>query len=112
MQSEKGPLVGGAPTRKRPSALSLIDVPSIDRSETPGSTRSFSSLSSQSKPSWARPLRLVRSPWILPLLLGDDTRSLSQPEQGLQFLAPARIETLLHLLPIHFLTPCTLNIIL
>jgi hypothetical protein len=56
IQSEKG---GGAP-RKRPSVLALIPVSSTDRFEAPGSARSFSSESSQSKPSWARPLHLVR----------------------------------------------------
>jgi hypothetical protein len=51
--------------RKRPSVLTLNPVPFIDRYETPSSARSFSSESSQSKPSWARPLHLVRLAWIL-----------------------------------------------
>lgn len=59
LESEKGPPAGGAP-RKRPSILSLTPVASTDRFETPGSARSCSSESSQPKPSWARPLRLVR----------------------------------------------------
>lgn len=58
-ESEKGPPAEGAP-RKRPSILSLTPVASTDRFEAPGSARSFSSESSQSKPSWARPLHLVR----------------------------------------------------
>jgi len=48
--------------RKRPSALTLPTVPLIDQYETPSSAHSFSSESSQSKPSWARPLHLVCSP--------------------------------------------------
>lgn len=64
--------------RKRPSALTLSSVPSIDQYETPSSALSFSSESSQSKPSWARPLHLVRSPWILqPTDRTDDMSSLA-----------------------------------
>lgn len=116
IQSEKGTLVGGA-LRKRPSVLSLTPVSPIQRFETPDSARSFSSESSQSKPSWARPLHLVRSPWILRLLHGDDTHSLSYPRQDhlrqdLQYIAPVHIENLLHLLLIHFLIPTTLDLVL
>jgi hypothetical protein len=45
--------------RKRPSVLTLSSVPFIDRYETSSSARSLPSESSQSKPSWARPLHLV-----------------------------------------------------
>jgi len=69
--------------RKRPSALTLSSVPSIDQYETPSSALSFSSESSQSKPSWARPLHLVRSPWILqPTDRTDDMSSLALQKQA------------------------------
>lgn len=59
IQSENGTAVE---SRKRLSVLSLTPVSLIDRFETPGSARSLSSEPSQPKPSWARPLHLVRSP--------------------------------------------------
>lgn len=68
--------------RKRPDALTLSSVPFINQYETPSSGRSFSSESSQSKPSWARPLHLVRSPWILqPTDRTDDISSLALQKQ-------------------------------
>jgi hypothetical protein len=45
--------------RKRPSVLTLSSVPFLGRYEIPSSARSLSSESSQSKPSWVRPLHLV-----------------------------------------------------
>ena len=108
-QSEKGPSIGG-PSRKRPSVLSLTHLSLIDRFEIPDSARSLSSEPPHPKPSWARPLHLVRSPWILRLLRGDNTRSLNHPKQDPQFIAPVRIENLLHRLTIR-LIPC-INIFL
>ena len=69
--------------RKRPNALTLSSVPFIDQYETPSSAHSFSSGSSQSKPSWARPLHLVRSPRTLyPTDRTDDKSSLALQKQA------------------------------
>jgi len=85
--------------RKRPSALILSSVPPIDQHETPSSTRSFSSESSQSKPSWARPLHLVRSAWILQLAdRTDDMSSLVLQKQASYSIVLTYTKNLFHLM--------------
>ncbi len=85
--------------RKRPSALTLSSIPFIDQYEVPSSAPSFSFESSQSMPTWARPLHLVRLLWILhPTGRPDGISSLALPKQVPQFIVPTYIKNLLHLL--------------
>jgi hypothetical protein len=85
--------------RKRPSTLTLSSIPFIDQYEVPSSARSSSFESSQSMPTWARPLHLVRLLWILhPTGRPDGISSLALPKQVHQFIVPTYIKNLLHLL--------------
>ena len=101
--------------RKRPSVLTLSSISSIDRYETPSSAQSLSSESSQSKPSWARPLHLVCL-CLLVLLApdhADNIFSLALPKLVFhwQYIVLIHIKDLLPLPHIYLPAHRTFNII-